>query len=84
MRNLHTVIAQLLEAIPSSEESLRGKLISAQNKLLYAAPETFHYHWSVVAWILEANTLDKTDDWVKVTRSIFNDNPALLYAPIHS
>jgi hypothetical protein len=73
MRNLHTVITQLLEVIPDSEESLRLRLISAQNKLKYAAPETLSYHWSVVAWILEANTLDRSEDWIKVTQQIFNN-----------
>lgn len=73
MRNLHTVITQLLEVIPDTEESLRERLISAQKKLRYAAPETLFYHWSVVAWILEANTLDRTEDWIKVTRQIFNN-----------
>lgn len=73
MRSLYTVINQLLEVIPASEESLRRKLISAQIKLKYAAPETLHYHWSVVAWILEANTFDRSDNWIKVTQSIFNN-----------
>jgi len=75
MRSLYTVINQLLEVIPASEESLRRKLISAQIKLKYAAPETFHYHWSVVARILKVNTLDRSDSWIKVTQSIFNNQP---------
>lgn len=73
MRKLHTVITQLLEVIPTSEESLRTRLISAKTKLNYAAPETLIYHWSVVAWILEVNTLDRTDDWIKITKQIFNN-----------
>lgn len=82
MRSLSTTINQLLEVIPDTEESLRAKLISAQKKLKYAAPETLSYHWSVVAWILEVGTFDKSDHWIKVTQSIFNDNPALLYVPL--
>lgn len=78
MRDLSTIINQLLEVIPATELVLRDRLLSAQNKLRYAAPETFHYHWSVVAWILHVNTLDRDDPWIKVTQSIFNDNPALL------
>ena len=78
MRNLYTVINQLLEVIPASEESLRNRLISAQIKLKYAAPETFSYHWSVVAWILEVNTLDRSDSWIKVTQSIFNNDETIL------
>lgn len=78
MRDLSTVITQLLEVIPSAELVLRDRLLSTQNKLRYAAPESFHYHWSVVAWILHVNTLDRDDPWIKVTESIFNDNPALL------
>lgn len=73
MRNLYIVIDQLLEVIPLSEESLRARLTSVQTKIMYAAPETLSYHWSVIAWILEVNTLDKTEDWVKVTRQIFNN-----------
>lgn len=78
MRDLSIVINQLLEVIPSAELVLRDRLLSAQLKLRYAAPETFHYHWSVVAWVLHVNTLDRDDPWIKVTQSIFNDNPALL------
>ena len=77
MRNLHTVINQLLEVIPTTEDSLRSRLISTQNKLMYAAPETLGYHWLVVAQILEVNTLDRTDSWVKVTQSIFNNTPII-------
>lgn len=75
MRSLSSVITQLLEVIPLSEESIRSRLISAQKKLRYAAPETLPYHWSVVAWILEVGTFDKSGDWIKVTQSIFNNNP---------
>jgi len=78
MRDLSTVINQLLEVIPATELVLRDRLLSAQNKLRYAAPESFHYHWSVVAWILHVNTLDREDSWIKVTQSIFNDSPELL------
>lgn len=73
MRNLHTVINQLLEVIPDSQDSLRRKLISTQIKLRYAAPETCGYHWRVVARALETHTLDNEENWVKVTQQIFNN-----------
>jgi hypothetical protein len=38
MRNLHTVITQLLEAIPKGESELICKLQGVQTKILYAAP----------------------------------------------
>lgn len=73
MRNLHTVINQLLEVIPESCDSLRRKLISTQTKLRYAAPETASYHWLIVAKALETHTLDNEENWVKITQQIFNN-----------
>jgi hypothetical protein len=41
-----------------------------------------YYHWQVTASVLERHSLDKDEPWVKVTLSIFNDNPALLYVSL--
>jgi hypothetical protein len=72
MRDLYAVINQLLEVIPDIETSLRLELKNIQRKLLYAAPETQGYQWLIAARVLEANTLDRDDSWIKVTQSIFN------------
>jgi len=84
MRDLYTVINQLLREIPSDESNLRDLLKGIQSKLMYVAPESQRYFWNLTSTVLEQNTLDKTDHWVKITQSIFNDNPALLYVPIPS
>ena len=73
MRDLSIVIDQLLEAIPESYDSLRRKLISTQTKLRYAAPETFGYHWLIVAKALETHTLDNEENWVVKSEQIFNN-----------
>lgn len=78
MRNLHTVITQLLEAIPKGESELIRNLQNVQTKIRYAAPETLGYHWRVTASILERHSLDKDEPWIRVTRSIFNNDPSLL------
>jgi len=65
MRDLYTVITQLLEVIPTGESELIRKLQGVQTKILYAAPETHGYHFRLTASILERHSLDKDEHWLK-------------------
>jgi hypothetical protein len=77
MRNLHTVISQLLEAIPASQEQLVANLTKLQKDLGYQPPELMYESWHRAAHILQ-NGVDEAANWAIVVRSIFNNDPSLL------
>ena len=54
MRDLITVIEQMLAIIPYDEFVLRHKLLSLRETAFYAAPEAMSLQWTKAAYILNS------------------------------
>ena len=76
MRNLDSVINELLAVIPESSEKLRDELEYVMYNIGYTAPEMMIVRWNEVHSILVDNLPeDPAEDWQWKAFSIFSTRP---------
>lgn len=76
MRNLVTVIDQMLEVMPASERGFIEALNSARHSAIFSAPELMRLRWEITAECLEDYITVPTECWQQQLVDIWMDrNP---------
>lgn len=73
MRNLTTVIDQILKVIPDSEIDIAYDLLDLKSSAMFAAPETMPFWWQETADYLNENVQDFTQEWAQRVFKIFTN-----------
>jgi hypothetical protein len=71
MRNLTTVIEEMLRVVPESESRLRGDLLNFKTVNLYKAPE--EQTWEAVACTLRNNFELRSEPWIERLLRVWRD-----------
>lgn len=72
MRNLSDVVDQMLEVIPTENESLINRLKAAKQSSLFAAPEMQSVFWNECFTSLVSEIGEPVEDWQKKVAAIFS------------